>query len=182
LRKIHFIDCDLRGVDFDKAVLRECRFTRCDLTLVTFHQAVALSTCVFDACCTGMQTIIGARAYKDPRRKSIGWLVTPMYHFYDDPTGDDEEEDTDDSEKKTVPTRLPTPGHYRSPPSVEPEEGDDDDGNWNLWDEDDWEDYAYGGYGAYQMPTKAMKRRYGYMENAVLECPNIEEFRRTKNG
>ena len=47
----------------------------------------------------------------------------------------------------------------------------------------DWEDDEYGyweNWGGYCSPaaTAATKKKYGYMENAVLECPDINEFRR----
>lgn len=179
ITKTYFIDCDFKDATMRGTTLRGCLFTRSNLQNVNFIGVGGLTTCVFDKGCSNINSIKGATAYKDPLRMHSNWIVSPIYKHQ--PNRMLERQTSQPLERETLkkPTdseTLHTTEHYRSPPNKTAKKSESDDvGNWGLWDEEDYEQWLRN-----KIPSSSAlsERKYEYMNDAVLECPDISEFRR----
>lgn len=168
LRKAEFYDSQFYGCDFVGAWMigarfRDVSFSACDFSGADFSQAHGLTTCTFKDDCIGLGQNRGVRATLD--RKRGVYSLLPAYlttastqRKHMGPIHNSPEELID-------PTPIPSVDHYRSPAAQIPKTCTDD-----IEYDDGYSYYLSGWY-------DDSKYKYGYKENAVLECPDIEEFR-----
>jgi len=194
IRMCTFTNCDFAGATFENTsgtttchFDRDCRGlfeTKGDIEVETQFSADGGSFNVFPKSLRNLYSLA-----VDSKTSAHGGKVVP---WDDDEEDEDERGDcydddddgessySDDSDPLVEPEKLSEVSHYRSPPSKilksdEMSKKDKEDSK-DDWDEEDY--YACGWYN-WISPSKE-KHRYGYGTNAVLECTNIEEFRKWK--
>ena len=172
-----FKNCKFIGTCFNNCSLRKITFENCIFNKASFKLTSGTTSCLFDNNCKGLEDIEGELTVEH-KGSTGGFNVFPtkLSNLYSIKSTSLTEVTTTDitSDELVSPTMLPPTNNYRSPPSQVLKSSllDDDDGD------DDYYAYTYGCHG--YMPLKQNKSKYGYMNNAVLECKNIEEFRRWK--
>lgn len=188
-----FKNCSFIGVSFKDAAIRTCTFNGCDFAGASFDNTSGTTTCYFDRDCKGLFETKGDIEVETkfcPNGGSYNVYPKSLRHLYSlsiDKTSiyADEGEFMSVSENigddiLVAPESLPEVSHYRSAPSQilksdEMSEAEKKD-NKADWDEEEY--YACGWHN--WLPDDKEKHRYGYGTNAVLECPDIEEFRKWK--
>lgn len=174
-----FFGCSFMSARFDRTVFRSCKFYNCDFDGVDFSEVRGISTASFDGKCSFSDTKgISATLVPDLDK----FLVVRKYCT----SSPSAQPSPAAASKEVEPKPLPEVSHYRSPQGKVSEAADDDDDMCYTY-----EDYllasqivgqrqssALNGWTAYCSPSE--RHKYGYKAQAVLECPDIEEFRRCK--
>lgn len=158
-----FIGCNFTRTRFKEVTFRKCRFIDCQFNNASFEKAKGLTTCFFGAGSTYLFSAKGIEPTYDI--EGVCYKVEPATIVVKPKR----------KEQKTVERKkLPEVEHYRSAPSLEAEAAENSH-TYSYLDEDEWEQAwccGYGGWGDY-----GESKTLGYGSNAVLECPDINEYK-----
>lgn len=171
-----FYDCSFVGAWMTRAYFHKAFFSKCDFAGVDFSQATGLTTCTFENTCEGLGKNKGVRTMLDPKRGVYN--VLPTYT-----TKSAEKKlvvsSSSNAEKLVDPEPIIPVDHYRSPAEQIPESyANSDDDHCEGYE--GFACYMGGDWNSYN-PIES-KYKYGYKENAVLECPDIQEFSNCVRG
>ena len=162
-----FVKCNFSHTNFTEATFRKCKFVGCRFGGANFKGAKGLSTCKFQEDCTYLFESKNSFVYRDPHSKTF--IVEPLDEepIEGKVVGDYEPRPAIelDREPEKLP-ELPNVEHYRSVQS-EAAEIDEDyyaDVHFSSWER---------AYYSYYEPAV----NFGYGGNAVLECPDIDEYK-----
>lgn len=161
-----FINCNFNRAQFNFSDFKSCRFFNCSFRGATMTYAVGLKSCFFDKTCKYLYEVGGVQVSRSIDSPSFSVRARSDYatkrsEQYSEncnkPKKEEEEKITD----------LPPVNHYRSTPSKDVKVPDKEYyAGWAA---------AYGYMG--NLGDDYMEEKnFGYGENAVLECPDINEF------
>lgn len=170
-----FKNCRFIGSNFRNTSISYCTFTRCNFSDASLYGLTNLNTSTFSYDCLGlygMSTDLRVTLISDKGVYSLENRAVKV----DRKPGPVNTLDRDDM---VDPEMLPASAHYRSPPSKIRRHQKHIDRREAL--NDRWSGYSGGmrGMGAVSF-TYSDRYRYGYMVNAVLECSDIEELKRSQ--
>lgn len=171
-----FVDCKFIHCEFECATITDTfllrsDFISCDFKWVKFREVSGLATCMFDASSKNLQGDFrprGANFYL----KGGEYRASAIFNSPNSSKQPVNVPEVKKEVKKEI-SPLPEVKHYRSQPKEESE-------NSTAVEDDDYDvDYSWymGGNMAGYTHWESYKDKWGYGDNAVLECSDIDIYK-----